>query len=151
MTDRLNTLVAGCVSALGFDLEELELTPAGKKRVLRIAIDQDGGVTIDDISSATRAISAELDDTDVMGTMPYTLEVTSRGLDRPLTLARHWRRSNDRLVSARLADGSTIDGRIGDSDGVGVDIILGDHTRRTVRFADVTTALVQTELKRKDG
>lgn len=151
MTDRLNTLVAGCVSALGFDLEELELTPAGKKRVLRIAIDQDGGVTIDDISSATRAISAELDDTDVMGTMPYTLEVTSRGLDRPLTLARHWRRSNDRLVSARLADGSTIDGRIGDSDGEGVDIILGDHTRRTVRFADVTTALVQTELKRKDG
>ena len=126
MTDRLDTLVAGCVSELGFDLEAIELTPAGKKRVLRIAIDQDGGVTIDDISSATRAISAELDDTDVMGTMPYTLEVTSRGLDRPLTLARHWRRNNDRLVSVRLADGSTIGGRIGDSNDDGVDDLLDE-------------------------
>ena len=150
MTDRLDTLVAGCVSELGFDLEAIELTPAGKKRVLRIAIDQDGGVTIDDISSATRAISAELDDTDVMGTMPYTLEVTSRGLDRPLTLARHWRRNNDRLVSVRLADGSTIEGRIGDSNDDGVDISTVQGVQR-IAYAEVTTALVQTELKRKDG
>lgn len=150
MTDRLDTLVAGCVSELGFDLEAIELTPAGKKRVLRIAIDQDGGVTIDDISSATRAISAELDDTDVMGTMPYTLEVTSRGLDRPLTLARHWRRNNDRLVSVRLADGSTIEGRIGDSNDDGVDISTVQGVQR-IAYAEVTTALVQTELKRKNG
>lgn len=150
MTDRLDTLVAACVSELGFDLEALELTPAGKKRVLRIAIDQDGGVTIDDISSATRAISAELDDTDVMGTMPYTLEVTSRGLDRPLTLARHWRRNNDRLVSAQLSDGSTVDGRIGNSDGDGVDISTAQGVQRLV-YADVAKALVQIELKRKGG
>ena len=150
MTARLDTLVAGCVSELGFDLEAIELTPAGKKRVLRIAIDQDGGVTIDDISSATRAISAELDDTDVMGTMPYTLEVTSRGLDRPLTLARHWRRNNDRLVSVRLADGSTIEGRIGDSNDDGVDISTVQGVQR-IAYAEVTTALVQTELKRKNG
>ena len=150
MTDRLDTLVAGCVSELGFDLEAIELTPAGKKRVLRIAIDQDGGVTIDDISSATRAISAELDDTDVMGTMPYTLEVTSRGLDRPLTLARHWRRNNDRLVSVRLADGSTIEGRIGDSNDDGVDISTVQGIQR-IAYPEVTTALVQTELKRKNG
>ncbi|MBC7596227.1 MAG: ribosome maturation factor RimP [Kineosporiaceae bacterium] len=150
MTDRLDTLVAGCVSELGFDLEAIELTPAGKKRVLRIAIDQDGGVTIDDISSATRAISAELDDTDVMGTMPYTLEVTSRGLDSPLKLARHWRRNNDRLVSAQLADGSTVDGRLGDSDGDGVDISTAQGVQR-IAYADVTKALVQIELKRKNG
>lgn len=150
MTDRLDTLVAGCVSELGFDLEAIELTPAGKKRVLRIAIDQDGGVTIDDISSATRAISAELDDTDVMGTVPYTLEVTSRGLDRPLTLARHWRRNNDRLVSVRLADGSTIEGRIGDSNDDGVDISTVQGIQR-IAYPEVTTALVQTELKRKNG
>lgn len=150
MTDRLDTLVAECVSELGFDLEALELTPAGKKRVLRIAIDRDSGVTIDDISSATRAISAELDDTDVMGTMPYTLEVTSRGLDRPLTLARHWRRNNDRLVSVQLADGSTIEGRIGDSNDDGVDISTVQGVQR-IAYAEVTQALVQIEFKRKSG
>lgn len=150
MTDRLEKLVAGCMSALGFDLEALELTPAGKKRVLRIAIDQDGGVTIDDISSATRAVSLELDDSDVMGQLPYTLEVTSRGVDRPLTLARHWRRNNDRLVSAQLADATTVDGRIGDSDDDGVDIITDQGTKRCA-YADVTKALVQIELNRKGG
>ena len=150
MTDRLDTMVARCMNDLGFDVEALELTPAGKHRVLRIAIDQDGGVTIDDISSATRAISTALDDTDVMGQLPYTLEVTSRGLDRPLTLARHWRRNNDRLVSAQLADGSTVDGRIGDSDSDGVEISTADGVQR-LAYVDVAKALVQIELKRKDS
>lgn len=150
MTDRLDTMVARCMNDLGFDVEALELTPAGKHRVLRIAIDQDGGVTIDDISSATRAISTALDDTDVMGQLPYTLEVTSRGLDRPLTLARHWRRNNDRLVSAQLADGSTVDGRIGDSDSDGVEISTADGVQR-LAYIDVAKALVQIELKRKDS
>jgi len=148
MTDRLEKLVAGCVSDLGFDLEALELTPAGKKRVLRIAIDQDGGVTIDDISSATRAISAALDDSDVMGQLPYMLEVTSRGVDRPLTSARHWRRNKDRLVTAHLVDGTTVDGRIGDSDDEGVGISTAQGVQR-LAYADVTKALVQIELNRK--
>jgi ribosome maturation factor RimP len=150
MTDRLEKLVAGCASELGFDLEALELTPAGKKRVLRIAIDQDGGVTIDDISSATRAISAALDESDVMGQLPYLLEVTSRGVGSPLTLARHWRRNNDRLVSAQLADGTTVDGRIGGSDDDGVDISTDEGVRR-LAYADVAKALVQIELNRKGG
>lgn len=148
MNDRLEKLIAECTSDLGFDLEAVELTPAGKKRVLRIAIDQDGGVTIDDISSATRAISAALDSSDVMGQLPYTLEVTSRGVDRPLTLARHWRRNADRLVSAQLADGSTVEGRIGDSDDSGVDITTTQGVQR-LAYADVARALVQIELNRK--
>ncbi|MEO6470351.1 MAG: ribosome maturation factor RimP [Aeromicrobium sp.] len=150
MTDRLETLVAGCVTDLGFDLEALELTPAGKRRVLRIAIDQDGGVTIDDISSATRSLSEALDSSDVMGSLPYMLEVTSRGVDRPLTLPRHWRRNADRLVSAHLADGSTVAGRIGDSDDDGVDIATNDGAQR-LAYVDVAKALVQIELNRKGG
>ncbi len=67
----------------GLDLEAVELTPAGKRRVLRVAVDQDGGVTLDDIADATRAVSGVLDDTDLMGETAYTLEVTSRGVDRP--------------------------------------------------------------------
>ena len=86
------------LSALGLDLEAVELTPAGKRRVLRVAVDKDGGVTLDDIAEATRAVSDVLDDADLMGETAYTLEVTSRGVDRPLTEPRHWRRNRDRLV-----------------------------------------------------
>lgn len=150
MDDRLATLVDECVSALGFDVEAIELTPAGNKRVLRIALDRDGGVGIDHITEATRALSEALDASDVMGAQPYTLEVTSRGVDRPLTEPRHWRRNAGRLVRLRLADDSSIDGRIGDSDDEGV-VIEGRTTSQRLTYDQISTALVQTELNRKDA
>ena len=150
MTDSLETLVESTVTSLGLDLEALDLTPAGNKRVLRIAVDRDGGVGIDHITDATRALSEVLDSSDVMGEQPYTLEVTSRGVDRPLTLPRHWRRNEGRLVRLRLeGDDSSIDGRIGASDDAGVDI-LGRTTTRYA-YTDITSALVQVELNRKDA
>ena len=150
MTDSLENLVESTVTSLGLDLEALDLTPAGNKRVLRIAVDRDGGVGIDHITDATRALSEVLDSSDVMGEQPYTLEVTSRGVDRPLTLPRHWRRNEGRLVRLRLeGDDSSIDGRIGASDDAGVDI-LGRTTTRYA-YTDITSALVQVELNRKDA
>lgn len=150
MTDSLETLVEATVTALGLDLEALDLTPAGKKRVLRIAVDRDGGVGIDHITDATRALSEVLDSSDVMGEQPYTLEVTSRGVDRPLTLPRHWKRNAGRLVRLRLAeDDSSFDGRIGDSDDSGVDIIGRVTTHFT--YDQISSALVQIELNRKDA
>ncbi|MET0819544.1 MAG: ribosome maturation factor RimP [Aeromicrobium sp.] len=149
MTDSLETLVESTVTSLGLDLEALDLTPAGNKRVLRIAVDRDGGVGIDHITDATRALSEVLDSSDAMGEQPYTLEVTSRGVDRPLTLPRHWRRNEGRLVRLRLeGDDSSVDGRIGASDDTGVEIV----GRTTTRYAytDITSALVQVELNRKD-
>ena len=150
MDQRLATLVDECVSALGFDVEAIELTPAGNKRVLRIALDRDGGIGIDHITDATRALSEALDASDVMGSQPYTLEVTSRGVDRPLTEPRHWRRNAGRLVRLRLADDSSIDGRIGDSDDEGV-VIEGRTTSQRLAYDQISTALVQTELNRKDA
>jgi ribosome maturation factor RimP len=150
MDEQLATLVDECVSDLGFDVEAIELTPAGNKRVLRIALDRDGGVGIDHITQATRALSEVLDASDVMGTQPYTLEVTSRGVDRPLTEPRHWRRNAGRLVRLRLADDSSIDGRIGESDDEGV-VIEGRATSQRLTYDQISTALVQTELNRKDA
>jgi ribosome maturation factor RimP len=151
MTDSLETLVETTVSSLGLDLEALELTPAGRKRVLLVAVDRDGGVGIDDITDATRALSEVLDSSDVMGAEPYTLEVTSRGVDRPLTQPRHWRRNEGRLVRLRLvADDSSVDGRIGGSDDTGVDIV-GRAGRTRYAYTDITSALVQIELNRKDA
>ncbi|KQX75441.1 MULTISPECIES: ribosome maturation factor RimP [Aeromicrobium] len=154
MTDSLETLVESTVTSLGLDLEALDLTPAGNKRVLRIAVDRDGGVGIDHITDATRALSEVLDSSDVMGEQPYTLEVTSRGVDRPLTLPRHWRRNEGRLVRLRLAgddvvDETSVDGRIGASDDTGVEIVGRSTTRYA--YTDITSALVQVELNRKDA
>jgi ribosome maturation factor RimP len=143
ITDELRDPLA----AMGLDLEAVELTPGGKKRVLRVAVDKDGGVTLDDIAEATRAVSAQLDDGELMGEQAYTLEVTSRGVDRPLTEPRHWRRNHDRLVRADLRDGGQVTGRIGPSDDAGVTLEVSGAQRR-VAYDDIAKALVQIEFNR---
>jgi ribosome maturation factor RimP len=136
------------LSALGLDLEAVELGPAGKKRVLRVAVDKDGGVTLDDIAEATKAVSEALDDDGLMGEQAYTLEVTSRGVDRPLTEPRHWRRNRDRLVRAHLRDGSQVTGRVGASDDVGVTLDVAGAPHH-LEYAAIDKALVQIEFNRK--
>lgn len=150
MTDRLETLVSDCVTALGLDVEAVELSSGGRRRVLRIALDADGGIGIEHITDATRALSEVLDSSDVMGSQPYTLEVTSRGVERPLTLPRHWRRNAGRLVRVTLDDDTTLDGRIGDSDDSGVELNTKKDATR-IAYDQIVTALVQTELNRKDA
>ncbi len=145
---RIEAEVSGPLGSLGLDVEAVEVTPAGKRRVLRIAVDKDGGVTLDDVAAATRAVNGVLDDSEVMGEQPYTLEVTSRGVDRPLVLPRHWRRNRDRLVKVALADGTSVTGRIGESDDTSVALTV-DGEARPVVYADVAKALVQIEFNRK--
>jgi ribosome maturation factor RimP len=145
----VSSAVIGPLQELGLDLEAVELTPAGKRRVLRIAVDKDGGVSLDDVAAATRAINEVIDESDAMGEHPYTLEVTSRGVDRPLTEPRHWRRNRSRLVKVTLADGTSVTGRVGDSDEEQVSLDV-DGTAHAVTYADVKKALVQIEFNRKD-
>ena len=146
--ERLESELTPQLASLGLDVEAVEITPAGKRRILRVAVDKDGGVTLDDVADATREVSRVLDESDVMGEMPYTLEVTSRGVDRPLTLPRHWRRNADRLVKATLADGTSLTGRITDSSEESVTLDVSGE-RREVPYADVAKALVQVEFNRK--
>jgi len=146
--DRIEAELVDPLSVMELDVEAVELTPAGKRRVLRVAVDKDGGVTLDDVADATREISRVLDDSDVMGEMPYTLEVTSRGVDRPLTLPRHWRRNQDRLVKVTLADDTTLTGRVIASDDTSA-TLDEDGTQHQVAYADVAKALVQIEFNRK--
>lgn len=146
-TGRIEDELSDPLRALGFDIEAVELTPAGKRRVLRIAVDKDGGVTMDDVADATRSVSGVLDASDVMGEQPYTLEVTSRGVDRPLTLPRHWRRNADRLVKVTLAEGGVVTGRVAASDDSGV-LLTVDGAERRVAYADIAKALVQIEFNR---
>jgi ribosome maturation factor RimP len=149
--DQIEQELATPLSALGLDVEAVELTPAGRRRILRIAVDGDDGVTLDDVADATKAVSQVLDASPVvqeaLGEQPYTLEVTSRGVDRPLTLPRHWRRNADRLVKVTTTEGETVTGRIVASgeDAATLDL---DGTRRELAYADVARALVQVEFNR---
>jgi ribosome maturation factor RimP len=135
---------------LGLDLEGIELTPAGRRRVLRVAVDRDGGVTLDDVAEATKEVSRLLDDSDVMGQQPYVLEVSSPGTDRPLTHPRHWRRNAGRLVTVTTTDGASRTGRVVEAreDQVVLDV---DGDRLELPLADVTKARVQVEFNRKGG
>ena len=149
--DRLAGVLTAPLSAVGLDLEAVDLTPAGKRRLLRVAVDKDGGVTLDDIADATKEVSRLLDESDVMGEQPYTLEVTSPGVDRPLTQPRHWRRNAGRLVKVSLRDGRTVTGRIAASDDTTASLDVEGAGSEQVALADVAKAKVQVEFNRKES
>jgi ribosome maturation factor RimP len=143
-------LVAPIVSPKGVDVEYVTLRPAGRRTVVVIALDADGGITLDDVAEYSRDISEALDEADVMGDAPYTLEVTSPGVHRPLTLPRHWRRAATRLVRVQMADGTTVEGRIQDSDDTHVDIEVSGATRH-IAMTDIDKAVVQVEFPKETG
>jgi ribosome maturation factor RimP len=138
------------LAASGLDVEAIELTPAGKRRLLRVAVDKDGGVTLDDIAVATKQVSRLLDASDVMGEHPYTLEVTSPGAERPLTLPRHWRRNQGRLVKVTFRDGRATTGRVAGSDEHRA-VLDVDGTKEEAAYDEVARAKVQIEFNRKES
>ncbi|GGM38515.1 ribosome maturation factor RimP [Longimycelium tulufanense] len=146
LTAQLEPVVAEAVAALGFDLELLDVATAGRRRVVRVVVDSDDGVGLDEIAAASRAVSAALDARDDVLAGPYTLEVTSPGVDRPLTRPRHWRRARLRLVRARLADGGELLGRVGDTDADGVTLLVDGQLRR-LEYEDVAKAVVEVEFR----
>ncbi len=145
---QVTDLVAPIVSARGADVEGVTMRKAGRRTVVVITVDADGGVTLDDIAEFSREISEVLDSADVMGETSYTLEVTSPGVHRPLHMPRHWRRAHDRLVRVQLSDGTTIEGRVVDSDETQAELDV-KGVRRSVAFAEVTKAVVQVEFPKE--
>ena len=147
---RLTQLLAPVVTAAGHDLEALEVTPAGRRRVVRMVVDRDGGVSLDDVADVSRAVSEALDDIDAREPAllggAYVLEVSSPGVDRPLTEPRHWRRNVGRLVTATLADGTSETGRLTAADDEGVE--LGG---RRLAHAELVRGKVQVEFNRPDA
>ncbi len=147
---RIAELVEPIVRAQGADLEFVSVRQAGRRGVVQVAVDTDGGVSLDAIADCSRDISEALDASDVMGETSYTLEVTSPGVHRPLTLPRHWRRAATRFVRVTMRDGETFEGRIVGSDETSVRIEVNGSIR-DVEFDGVGKAVVQVEFPKEAG
>ena len=149
----IEAVVGPVVEQCGLEVDRIEIASAGKRSVLRVYLDGDGpegrGPSLDEIADATRAVSAALDESDATGNAPYTLEVSSRGVSRPLTEPKHFRRNVGRLVALTLTDGSVI-GRISVADGDGIDLDVDGAVRR-VDLASISKAVVQAELRKDAG
>ncbi|AWZ08044.1 MULTISPECIES: ribosome maturation factor RimP [unclassified Streptomyces] len=154
-SDRLRGLLEPLVAAKGLDLEEIETSKAGKRRMLRIIVDSDEGVELDACAELSREVSDLLDETDAMGEDEYVLEVSSPGADRPLTEPRHYIRATGRLVKFQTSDGGELIARILEVDDEGMDLevpgVKGRKaTARRIAFTDIAKARVEIEFNRKD-
>ncbi len=145
--DKIADVIGPVVAAAGMDLEAVRVTAAGRRRLLRVVVDSDHGVSLDDAAAVSRDVSAALDSGTVMGDLPYTLEVSSPGVDRPLTSPRHWRRAVGRLVTVKVTDAGRsqpVSGRVtaADEDGVTMDV---DGAPRRFAYAVLGPGAVQVE------
>lgn len=147
---RLEEFLAPIIDGLGCDLEEVEVSPAGRRRLLRVLVDRDGGISLDDVAEVTRAVSKALDAEDLMGDGAYTLEISSPGVDRPLTLPRHWRRNAGRLVTVTPVSGDKFTARITRAGDQSVELEVEGETR-TIGYDEVARAKVEIEFNRKEG
>lgn len=160
--ERLTGWFAPVVAQAGYDLEHLEVRAVGTRSVVRVVVDRDSGVSLDDVADVSRALSEVLDaEDDDPGRSPYVLEVTSPGVDRPLTLPRHWRRNEGRLVTTTVG-GQEVIGRVVsvDDDGVTLAVEKGGAKKgqvrkaagnRTLTWAELGDGRVQVEFNRPAG
>jgi ribosome maturation factor RimP len=163
--EQIRPTVEGPLAALGLLVEDVAVTPAGRRRLVRVWIDRaleaeaaevtepTPSLSLDEVADATRVVSDALDASDVMGEQPYTLEVTSPGVDRPLTQPRHFQRNVSRLVTLTPVEGEPVTGRIlrAGQDGLTIEVpaVKKQPAReQELRYADVSRAVVQVEFSR---
>ena len=150
----ITDLISPAVTEAGFYLEEVQIASPGSHRIVTCVVDGPTALNLDQVTVVSRVISELLDSADVLGETPFTLEVTSPGVDRPLTEVRHWTKNLTRLIKTTLNDGSIITGRLTEFDETNatlVENIKGRIKNHTVAFADIKRAVVEIEFNRKDA
>lgn len=154
LTDSITELIEPAVTAQGFYLEEVQLVSPGKHRIVTCIVDGETSLNLDQVTAVSRAISELLDEAPIMGDTPFTLEVTSPGVDRPLTKPRHFAKNVDRLLKITKTDGEVVTGRI--TSNTESEVVLSvvskkETTEVTVAISDIKRAVVEIEFNRKDG
>ncbi|WP_232662496.1 ribosome maturation factor RimP [Pseudonocardia sp. TRM90224] len=143
---QLRGVLEPIVAGVGFELDELDVRVAGRRHTVKVVVDSDNGVGLDDIARVSRAASEALDKHEHLIAGSYTLEVTSPGAERPLTGQRHWRRANLRKVAVRTKDGKSFTARVGAA-GESAVTLLVDGALRELAYADVEKAAVEVEFR----
>ena len=142
LNEEISAAIRPIIEATGNYLEELTITTAGKVKILTVIIDSDSHLNLDQVTAVTKEISQVIEELPVLGDTAFTLEVTSPGLDRPLTKPRHWRKNLGRLVKVNMESGKVVEGRIGEATQTSV---LVDED--TVSFEDIKRATLEIEFK----
>ena len=138
----ISAAITPALEALGFYLEDVTIISAGRRSMLTIIVDGDTHLSLDQVTSATKAIGEIVESVQSLGETPFTLEVTSPGLDRPLTKVRHWQKNINRLIKVVLLDGSEIKGRIKD-----VNEVSATVDEKNINYSDIKRATLEIEFK----
>jgi ribosome maturation factor RimP len=165
--EQIRATIEPALAPLGLVIEDVTVSPAGKRRVVRVLVDTGIAdldptdtasavppISLDDVADATRAVSDRLDESDVMGRGPYVLEVSSPGIGRALKSRDQFRRQVGRLVEV-VHDGGSVTGRLTE---VGADRLTvevpaakkGAARIEEVELDSVHRGTVQVEFKRPD-
>jgi ribosome maturation factor RimP len=142
LNEDISAAIRPIIEASGNYLEELTITSAGKVKILTVIVDSDSHLNLDQITAVTKEISEVIETLEELGDSAFTLEVTSPGIDRPLTKPRHWRKNFDRLVKITVTSGKDIQGRIGEA--TETNVLVGDQK---VSFEDIKRAVLEIEFK----
>lgn len=146
LVENLAELLKPAINNAGFILEEIKVTPLGKRRLIAVIVDcEDRNPNLDEVTVVSREVSMALDNYSLLGDQPFTLEVTTPGVDRPLTETRHWKKNIGRVVKVSLQDGSEVKGRITAVNGAEVILDSG-----ALVFTDIKRAQVEIEFNRKE-
>ena len=150
LVNNLTELLTPAVTRAGFVLEEVTVTPVGKRRLVAVVVDcEDRNPSLDEVTVVSKEVSSILDNYTQMGEMPFTLEVTTPGIDRPLTLVRHWKKNRGRLVKITPKTGEKYIGRIASVKENSVVIeIKGKESE--VSFEEISRAQIEVEFNRKE-
>jgi ribosome maturation factor RimP len=153
LKDQISELITPALQQAGYFLEDINVVSPGNHRIVTVIVDGEGALNLDQVTVASKLVSELIDEASFMGETPFTLEVTSPGIDRPLTLPRHFAKNVTRLVKITKSDGAVITGRITSNTDADVTLTVTEkkETKEViVALADIKRAVVEIEFNRKD-
>lgn len=151
LANNLTDLLSPVVTKAGFVLEEITVTPVGKRRLVAVVVDRErSNPSLDEVTVVSKEISAILDNYSQMGDLPFTLEVTTPGIDRPLTLPRHWQKNIERLIKITPKQGEKVIGRLKSyaDDSVTLEV---KNQELVLKLSEISRAQVEVEFNRKEA
>jgi ribosome maturation factor RimP len=154
LKDQISEFISPALHKAGYFLEDINVVSPGQHRIVTVIVDGENALNLDQVTVASKLVSELLDEAPFMGETPFTLEVTSPGIDRPLTLPRHFAKNADRLLKVTKTDGEVVTGRILSNTNVEVTLTVTekkDVKEVAIALADIKRAQVEIEFNRKDG